>query len=214
MGDFFSSKLERAAAISRLLRARRYLRRAGVGRAERIWSSTPRVELAVLFTLAAELPSNAAALEIGSYHGASSCFLAAGLARHGGRLICVDTWQNETMGEGESDTFATFQQNIAGLRTKVETIRKSSLDLVDSDLPEELDFVFLDGDHSYDAVHSDMKLIGPHVVPNGIVAFHDAQTFQGVARTIGEVLATGEWRIGGTFQNLFWIRKAAFPKND
>jgi len=38
---------------------------------------------------------------------------------------------------------------------------------------EQVDFLFIDGDHSYDGVTMDLALFGPLVQPGGIVAFHD-----------------------------------------
>lgn len=36
-----------------------------------------------------------------------------------------------------------------------------------------LDFVFIDGDHSYDGVKNDFELVYPHLSDKGIVVFHD-----------------------------------------
>ena len=38
---------------------------------------------------------------------------------------------------------------------------------------QQLDFLFIDGDHSYDGVKSDYEMYGPLVRPGGIIAFHD-----------------------------------------
>jgi predicted O-methyltransferase YrrM len=37
----------------------------------------------------------------------------------------------------------------------------------------QLDFLFIDGDHTYDGVTSDFELYAPLVRPGGVVAFHD-----------------------------------------
>jgi predicted O-methyltransferase YrrM len=36
-----------------------------------------------------------------------------------------------------------------------------------------IDFVFVDGDHTYDGVRADYELYGPLVRPGGLIAFHD-----------------------------------------
>ena len=53
--------------------------------------------------------------EIGSYLGASSCFLAAAAKEAKGKsaiLYCVDTWENQGMTEGIRDTFDEFKENM------------------------------------------------------------------------------------------------------
>ena len=38
---------------------------------------------------------------------------------------------------------------------------------------EQIDFLFIDGDHTYRGVKSDYEMYGPLVRPGGIIAFHD-----------------------------------------
>jgi hypothetical protein len=86
-------------------------------------------ELDALYDLAANIGASKRVLEIGSYLGASSCYLAAALSVHGGHLYCVDTWENQTMPDGERDTFAEFQRNVrhvAGLITQSEREARKS----------------------------------------------------------------------------------------
>jgi len=42
---------------------------------------------------------------------------------------------------------------------------------------DEIDFLFLDGDHAEAAVEGDWNAWSPFVVPGGVVAFHDARIF-------------------------------------
>lgn len=42
-----------------------------------------------------------------------------------------------------------------------------------------VDFLFIDGDHSETGVHQDWEKWNQHVVPGGVVVFHDAATFPG-----------------------------------
>jgi predicted O-methyltransferase YrrM len=190
----------------------RTLKQAGLANTNAIPTHMTRRELRVLHGLAATCPTGAVALEVGSYLGASCSYLATGLTRVNGRLICVDTWQNETMDEGTRDTFAEFTRNTAAVANVYSTIRKRSDELEPSELPDALDLVFLDGDHSYSATNGDFRLFAPRVAKGGIIAFHDAVAFEGVSRTIGEALASGEWQLVGHTDNLVWLRKAKPPK--
>jgi predicted O-methyltransferase YrrM len=172
-------------------------------------SYTTPDELVALYGLASALNEGATVLEIGSHLGKSACFIGAALQPKRGRLYCVDTWQNETMPEGRSDTFEEFRRNTAGLGAVIVPIRKRSDQLAPGDIPAPVHLAFIDGDHSFEAVHSDFGRVGPLIPTGGIVAFHDAggSDYPGVARVVGEALATGLWDIGDRTGSLFWIRR-------
>jgi predicted O-methyltransferase YrrM len=60
-----------------------------------------------------------------------------------------------------------------------------------------VDFLFIDGDHSYDGVLQDFNIYSPLVAPGGLVAFHDvspnsAEWTEGVARFWREFTAKHE----------------------
>ena len=188
----------------------RYLRAAGVPDAPRIHSFTTREELTALMYLAMQCPPGANVLEIGSYVGASTCYLAAGLLPKGGKIFCVDTWQNETMPEGTRDTMRQFQENTRGVAGMLCPVRKRSDELRAGDVGTPVALAFIDGDHSYEAAAKDFATISPWMSDKGICAFHDSRCYEGVSRLVGEVLATGEWQIAGNVDNLVWLRRAVW----
>lgn len=215
LGRILRSLSFRLDAASRRLDFRlldQCLKAAGVLNADMIPTYTTKRELHTLYLLATACPAGAVALEIGSYLGISCCYLAVGLMRVEGHLICVDTWQNETMPEGIRDTFTTFKHNIAAVEHLVTPIQKRSDELTDADIFDPLHLVFLDGDHSYEAVNKDFHKIAPYIVENGVLAFHDSISFSGVSRTIGEALESGEWQMAGLVDNLVWLTKTRPPK--
>src|SRR5262249_39601536 len=58
--------------------------------------------------------------------------------------------------------------------------------------------LFIDGDHSEDAVQADVDAWSPFVIDNGIIAFDDALDEKvGPAGVIARLLASGAWRRGG-----------------
>ena len=201
----FQSK--RFLEASRNLYYQHRLMKAGVVNAEAIFTHMSVNELITLYDLALNTGSQAKILEVGSYLGASSCYLGAAISSKNGHLFCVDTWENQTMPEGERDTFEEFNLNIGSLSNFITPIRKNSKDLIFSDIQSNLDLVFIDGDHNYSGVNSDFKIISPWIRERGILAFHDCIYFEGVSRTIGEALSSGDWRLGGHVDNLLWLRK-------
>ena len=199
--------LYRISESCKVVYLRRRMAAAGVANATEIRTWTTARELFTLHALAEACPPNAAVVEVGSYIGASSCYLAAGLSARGGRLYCIDTWQNETVPEGLRDTYREFSENTRTVAHIVVPLRKRSDQLVSDDLPDKLNLVFLDGDHSYGAVHHELSFLAPRIVLGGVVAFHDAIAFEGVAKVVGEALASGSWQFGDKVDNLIWLRK-------
>lgn len=186
--------------------------RVGVAGAAAIRTYTTRGELDALFQLAASLPPQANIVELGSYLGASTCFLAAGVAAKGGRVTAIDEWKNETMPDGLRDTFADFQRNIAGVADRVRIVRKRTSEVTAADIQPPVHLGFIDADHSYEATKSDAELLAPHLAPEGLLAFHDATTFAGVGHAVAEMLATGDWCVDGKVESLVWLRRAAWAK--
>jgi predicted O-methyltransferase YrrM len=139
----------------------------------------------LLLELARRVPRGGVAVEIGSYLGASASFLALGLRRRGARLYCVDTWQNEAMTEGPRDTFAEFIANVSPFTEAIRPLRGRSKE-VGADFTEKVSLLFIDGDHSYEAVHDDWLTWLPHLAERALVAFHDCGWAEGVQRVIRE----------------------------
>lgn len=140
-------------------------------------------------------------VEIGSYLGASTCFIANALAPDS-VLFCIDTWQNDAMRYEDSDTdaerrdtYREFRLNTERYADKLVEVRKWSAEGV-SDVREtvrSIDFLFLDGDHTYDGVKGDWDNFSPLLVAGSIVVFHDTGWAQGVRKVISEeVIARSE----------------------
>jgi predicted O-methyltransferase YrrM len=192
------------AAMASAWYQRRALADAAVSDASKIHTHMTARELQTLYGLAGEAQR---VLEIGSYVGASSCYLAAALAMHDGHLYCVDTWANETMPDGERNTFDEFTANTRGVASTITTIRKRSDEIAATDFPLPFDLVFIDADHSYAAVKGDFAKVRDWVRDGRTVAFHDTTYFEGVSRVLGEILATGQWQLAGNVDSLTWLHK-------
>ena len=122
-----------ASAAARLgrLSARTEQRRLALqfqqlGLADNLPTWTSRSELEALYYLARGCPPRANIVEVGSYLGASTAFLAAGAWDRKPRIFCIDTWTNETITGDERDTFAEFRRNIAPAAHMIEIVRKRS----------------------------------------------------------------------------------------
>ena len=55
-----------------------------------------------------------------------------------------------------------------------------------------IDFIFIDGDHSYEACRADIAAWTPYVKRGGVIAFHDfGSRADGVTRAIFEAIKAG-----------------------
>ena len=170
-------------------------------------------EKVTLYRLASEISkrktSPCSFVEIGSYIGASSSYLAAGLARnnHFGKVYCIDTWNNDAMTEGNRDTMAEFLHNTRKFSRYIEPIRGWSTDpeVVGqvTRLAGKIDLLFIDSDHCFEGALADWKIYNPLLSENAIVAMHDIGWAEGVQRVVAEEIrprADREARL----TNLWW----------
>lgn len=142
------------------------------------------IERIMLYKLSKEKPVIA---EIGSYIGASACcFGAASKETKEKKIICIDTWNNDAMTEGNRDTWMEFKSNISGFIDYVIPVRGYSIDVIDEvrKICPDFDLLFIDGDHSYESVKADWEAYKEFLRPGSIVVFHDYGWAEGVKRVV------------------------------
>jgi len=146
-------------------------------------------ERIVLYRLVSDRDISAC-LEIGSYVGASAYFIAAGLAKHkrGGKLCCIDTWNNDAMTEGQRDTYAEFTRNTAAYADYIIPVRGFSTEVVEQAASQvtQPHLLFIDGDHGYTGVKADWDAYKAFLKPGSVVVFHDWGWAEGVKQVIEE----------------------------
>src|SRR4051812_37720157 len=143
--------------------------------------------------------------------GASTCFIAGGLKGAGAKIFAVDNFQGlSTCGEdsawynrhframGKQSTLEIFRDNFTalGFADRAEPVVSDSLVAAKTLAAKRgtVDFVFIDGDHSYDACKADIEAWTPFVKPGGVIAFHDfGSRADGVTRAIFEAIKAGKF---------------------
>lgn len=146
-------------------------------------------------TLSGLLPD--VALEIGSWSGTT----AWEISDYAELTYCVDHWQGNThepdwpVGITPADAFRTFARNMGSrfLRTVIPCVGSSTFWAQIWNQP--IDFLFIDGDHRYEAVRQDIDSWLPHVRDGGIIAGHDYDQ-PGVKKAASETF--GDCFQGGT----------------
>lgn len=124
-------------------------------------------------------------VEIGSFAGKSSVMIAGGLAASGmgGHLYCVDpfdlTNQKHYLAIAKNHGLGRLHERFIANTWKYDNITAVPgfsvpvAQAEDSGIPSEIDMLFIDGNHSYDAVMADVMAWVPSLKPGGILAMHD-----------------------------------------
>lgn len=162
-------------------------------------------ERGFLFQLASDLPPGARVIEIGSWMGASTCFLAGGV-KDGAKIYAVDNFQGHSTCQedvawyerhfqrlGQHSTLELFQRNLArlGFSGLAEPVVSDSLAATRrlAAVYGTIDMVFIDADHSYEACKADIAAWVPFVKLGGVMAFHDfGSRADGVTQAIFEAI--------------------------
>jgi predicted O-methyltransferase YrrM len=156
-----------------------------------------------LFLLAKRCPGTVF-LEIGAYLGASAYVIAAAIeAKEDAQLFCVDTWRNDAMSEGNRNTHDLFLSNTKRYRNLITPLCGSSSDISQS-FQKPIDFLFIDGDHSYEGVRSDVEAWFPKLGKGALVLFHDIGWAPGVQRIVAEAVKARAIS-DGRLANLYWV---------
>jgi len=169
----------------------------------RIPTHLTSLEKAALFELVKKT-SGSTFVEIGSYLGASSCCIAAGInsSEKDGPLYCVDTWQNDTMTEGHRDTYEEFMNNTKNYADLIIPLRGKSIEIANT-FNHTVDFLFIDGDHTYEGVKRDVEAWFPKLNPGALVIFHDIGWAEGVQKIVKEFVTPHACE-EGRLPNLYW----------
>ena len=139
-------------------------------------------EARALFEAARGCTGRGVIVEIGSWKGKSTIFLARGSQL--GAAVPV-----YAIDRHRSPRFEVFLRNIrrAGVSDLVRPIRARSQDAAD-DFREPVELLFVDGAHDEQLVRSDFDKWVPKVIEGGTVAFHDTTWHSGPRRVVGQRL--------------------------
>ena len=147
----------------------------------------------LLFTLAKQIKSGNV-VEIGSWKGKSTYYLACGLIQgRGGKVCCVDhhTGSKEQRARNDDpiNTLNEFTDNMRkyNIGHKIQIYVMGSIE-ASKEIEGNIDLIFVDGSHEYEDVKVDFKLWWPRLNQGGIMAFHDSISKSGVSRLIGEII--------------------------
>lgn len=141
-----------------------------------------------LYKLARLNHGKGAIVEIGSWKGKSTIWLAFGAMAVGGDKVYAIDPHSPLPEEGYvEDTEAVFRRNIeeAEIDSQVVPMVKTSEEAVKG-WNKPIGLLWIDGDHRYEQAKRDFLLWEPHVIEGGIIAMHDTIRKQGPKRVLWE----------------------------
>ena len=148
-----------------------------------------------LFRAAAETDGRGAIVEIGSWKGRSTTWLASGARLAGHRVYAIDP-HCRSREYPSAETLDEFLGNLArnGLADIVEPLVMTS-EAAAAHIGGPVELLFIDGDHSYEAVRRDAELWLPRLIEGGTVMFHDVATaaYSGPRRIVREMVCRSPW---------------------
>jgi predicted O-methyltransferase YrrM len=113
--------------------------------------------------------------EIGVWHGVTTCRLRRAMAADG-LLLAVDPYPAGRLGVSFPEKVA--RREVAKVpRGQVRWVRKTGVEAgaeVAREFGRSVEFVFIDGDHSYEGLRGDWESWCPLIAPGGVVALHDS----------------------------------------
>lgn len=161
-------------------------------------------------------------VELGSWKGRSTIWLASALRDRGeGKVFAIDTWRGTQCelehrrmlrGYAENQLLEEFIQNLhrAGLERLVEPIQSTSADASRSWPHDRLiGLLFIDADHTYEAVSEDFRLWSPLVVCGGYIVLDDVPGWPGPTRLALEL--PRNFRLVGASPNQFILQRSFAP---
>lgn len=147
----------------------------------------------------ANLATGKIVLEIGSYYGRSTIWLA----RTAKEVQCVDTFKGTGLGEHRPSTWEEFNINLKRFGVEVKAHIGLSQDIVPN-LTDKFELIFIDGNHNEPFVRTDIAMSINKLLPGGLIALHDygdegnpdvaivvdSLLFEGILEKVGDVVDT------------------------
>lgn len=164
-----------------------------------------RRETLALRQAARAVPPGGHIVEVGCWKGKSSYCLARGL-RFPGSFTAIDPFDARGEGtsqdlyqkeQGDRDLESVFRDNVRPVmgRHEFRVIRGTSSSYPTNGPP--IDLLFIDGDHSWEAVSRDLSRLEPFLKSGGLLLLHDCAAYsptEGPRRLRDEILSAGRFR--------------------
>lgn len=134
-------------------------------------------------------------VEIGCWQGRSAALMAQLIKTSGKQvqLVCIDPfddggpdlWNTTYYKELKAPLRELFDKHTAPYADIIKTVQLKSVDAADQFADHSIDFIMIDGDHTYEGVHADIEAYLPKMRPGSIMSGDDYY-WPGVTRAANE----------------------------
>lgn len=172
----------------------------------------------ILYTLCLMQEAMGDVVEIGSWQGRSTSFLArAAKDSKNGQFYAIDHFRGNSGKEGSyvvdkddlSDLKDNFLENIrkVGLEAYVKLLDMPNVEASLKFSTQQIRFLFIDGDHTADGVSKDIELFFPKLCSGAIVVFDDfSPAFPGLVNVLDTLLTQNHISRCFSYQNTLVIK--------
>lgn len=134
--------------------------------------------------------SNMTMVEIGCYQGESTQIWCENFKK----VFAIDPWvsgkgydENDYASKEMKNAVETTFDSLLKKYDNLEKIKNFSYEVFGQFEDESLDFVYIDGEHTYDGVNKDIELYLPKIKKGGYIAGHDYKPkWQGVMGAVND----------------------------
>lgn len=153
-------------------------------------------------------------VEVGVWRGDMSAALLLGNPEL--HLVMVDPWEDPMTQpplkkRGRQPTQDALHMRAVNVTSfageRREVLRMSSVEAARAMRGRTFDLVFIDGDHSYEAVQADIAAWLPRIARGGWLGGHDYYDIPtGVSRAVDEEVRDGGWKLERAQDATWWVR--------
>ncbi len=148
-----------------------------------------------------KFPSGSHFVEVGSWIGMSAAYLGVEIVNSGKdiKLDCVDNFEGtiETQDQPcviNKTMYNEFLVNIEPLKHIINPIKLPSTEASKLYENESLDFVYIDAEHTEEAIKQDLKHWYPKVKVGGVFAGHDSG-YPGIKKSLEEFFPNKDYEV-------------------
>lgn len=172
-------------------------------------------EAKLLYETSKNLSGKGAIVEIGSWCSKSLTYTVFGALSSGNlcKKISIDPFL--TSKDEPNGKYETFISNLEknGLLDKIIHIKEKS-QIAGEAFAEDIEFLFIDGFHKYEAVKKDFELFFPKVIEGGYVAIHDITMYDGPTKLTFEICENEKNLKLVTFEGVLLLGQKVFELSE